>query len=97
MVLLDIYEVFILSQKYLSFTLMSSSYIKFNICIFSGEQSVFAGLFALGGIHFALGGVFRCMALPMSTLWPARQCRQEAEISAAKIKRALQFFFIKSE
>jgi hypothetical protein len=56
---------------------------------------VFLRFFALGGIHFALGGVLfapNCMAFPMSTLWSAGQCRQEANISAAKHKKCLNIF-----
>jgi hypothetical protein len=34
-----------------------------------------------------------CMGLPMSTLWPARQCCQGADISAKKRKKGRKIFW----
>jgi hypothetical protein len=46
-----------------------------------GSKVFFPGFFAVGSIHFALGGVL-FFPLPMRTLWPAGQCCQGAEYSA---------------
>jgi hypothetical protein len=47
-----------------------ASHLKVHAAIepgLAGEQSVFCGFFALGGIHFALGGV-----LFSPVAWPCR-------------------------
>jgi hypothetical protein len=47
-----------------------ASHLKVHVAIepgHAGEQSLFAAFFALGGIHFALGGV-----LFSPVVWPCR-------------------------
>jgi hypothetical protein len=88
--------------KYLSFTLMSSSYIKFNICMYFRRliwkytpQLSRALPGGKVGIHFALCGV-----LFSPVAWPCRWALYVLLGSVAKrpkfrlqnIKRALQFF-----
>jgi hypothetical protein len=51
------------------------------------EQSVLCGfilLLSAPSLLLAVSFFSNCMAFPMRTIWPARQCCQEPEISATK-------------
>jgi hypothetical protein len=62
----------------------------------AGEQKHLQIFVDLGGVYCILllaAPIFsNCMGFPMSTLWPARQCCQGAEISAEKHKRTEKYF-----